>query len=107
MNEEGKKRLNQLGQSILKEKGFDLKKYQDYDWIKNESIKNETIEGYAIEGYAEYYLLKCWNESEMNNEADATIYRQLVDIDSKLGSNASLQLWGCLSHTTRWDLIKV
>ena len=102
MSEEEKKRLNQLGQSILKENGFDLEEHQDYDWIKNESIKNETIEGYA-----EYYLLKCWNESEMNNEADATIYRQLVDIDSKLGSNASLQLWGCLSHTTRWDLIKV
>ena len=36
MSEEEKKRLNQLGQSILKKNGFDLEKHQDHDWIKNE-----------------------------------------------------------------------
>ena len=88
--------MNQIGQSIFKKNGFDLEEHQNYDWIKN-----------LAAGYAHYYLQKCWNGSDMKNEADVSIYRRLVDIDSKLGTNASQQLFGCLRVTTRWDLIKV
>ena len=95
VSEEEKKRLNQLGQSIFKENGFDLEEHQDYDWIRNKAT-----------GYAHYYLYK-WNKSNKINEADVSIYRQLVDIDSKLGTNDSLQLYSCLDQTTRLDLIKV
>ena len=95
MNEKEKKRLNQLGQSLFKENGLDLEEHQDYDWIKNKAY-----------GYAHYYLYKC-NESDMINGADAFIYRQLIEIDSKLGTNTSMQLHACLDKTTRFDLIKV
>ena len=93
MSGKEKNKLNQLGQSILRENGF--KDYQDYLL---------TTRGAR---FANHYLEKCWNDSKMFNEADVCIYRQLVDIDSKLGTNASRQLRSCLSNTTRWDLIKV
>ena len=73
-------------------------KTRDYDWI-TKSLK------YA--GYAGYYLIECENKSTMINEADASIYRQLVEIDTALGTTASTQLFACLCWTTRWDIIKV
>ena len=97
MSEDEKERLKQLGRRLLIEEGFNLDDGLDYDWITNKD--------YA--GYAHIYLQACWNKSEMKNEADVSIYRELVDIDSKLGTNASLQLLNCLAYTTRWDLIKV
>ena len=95
MTEEDKKRLNKHGQSILKANGFDLEEHQDYYWIKN-----------IAAGYAHYYLYK-FNESGMINNADLSIYDQLVNIDSKLGTNASTQLHSCLNQTTRFDIIMV
>ena len=58
-------------------------------------------------GYANYYLHNCWDESELKNNADVTIYKQLLEIDSKLGTTQSKQLLGCLRHSTRKDLIEV
>ena len=97
MSEDEKEILNQPGRSFFREDGFILEDDVDYDGMRNN--------GGA--GYASYYLYNCWNESEMKNEADVSIHRRLVDIDSKLGTNASLQLFGCIMFTTRWDLIKV
>jgi len=97
VSEAEKERLNQLGRRLFIEGGLVLEDCIAYDLIRNE--------GYA--GYADLYLQECWNESEMKNEAVVSIYRQLIDIDSKLGTNASLQLCCCLLITTRWDLIKV
>ena len=58
-------------------------------------------------GYAEYYLKKCWNKSELRNNADVEIYKQLLEIDSKLGTIQSEQLIECVFHSLRMDLIKV
>ena len=58
-------------------------------------------------GYAEYYLRKCWDESELKNKADVAVYKQLLEIDSKLGTTQSEQLLECVSHSLRMDLIKV
>ena len=58
-------------------------------------------------GYANYYLQQCWDESELKNQADATIYKQLLEIDSKLGTTQSEQLIGCVFNSLRIDLIKV
>ena len=58
-------------------------------------------------GYAHYYLERCWDESELKNQADATIYKQLLEIDSKLGTTQSEQLIGCVFNSLRIDLIKV
>ena len=58
-------------------------------------------------GYASYYLKECWDESELENKADVTIYKQLLEIDAKLGTTQSEQLFECVFHSLRIDLIKV
>lgn len=52
--------------------------------------------------FSSCYLSDCWND-----EAKKSIYRRLVEIDSKLGTKASTLLFACLKKTTRSDLIKV
>ena len=95
------KNSNDLGGKILREAGLDFEEWKDYDWLKNVAWYN---------GYADYYLYKCENDSKMINEADATVYQKLVDIDSTVGTEVtelSTQLYWCLCYTTRWDIIKV
>ena len=64
-------------------------------------------EKHGYVGYANYYLRKCWDDSELKNKADVTIYKQLLEIDSKLGTTQSEQLYGCVLNSLRMDLIKV
>ena len=82
----------------MREAGLDFEEGMDYDSINKLAW---------IYGYATYYLSKCQNDSTMINEADATVYQKLIDIDSTLGTELSRQLYGCLRWTTRWDIIKV
>ena len=82
----------------MREAGLIFEEWKNYDWIVEET------DDY---GYAEYYLDKCWNDSKMINEADATVYQRLVDIDSTLGTELSDQLYWCLFQTTRWEIMKV
>ena len=98
VNQEEKDRLNKLGGKILREVGLDFEEWKDYNWILNETEDN---------GYADFYLTRCWNDSIKINEADATVYQRLVDIDTVLGTSLSLQLASCIFWTTRWDIIKV
>ena len=93
------KQLNKLGGKILREAGLDFEEWKDHDWIKK-------VSG-GMAGYAGYYFVRCVNHSNMINEADATIYQRLIDIDTKLGTEFSVQLYLCLLWTTRWDIIKV
>ena len=58
-------------------------------------------------GYAHYYLFKCWNKTELRNNADVAIYKQLLEIDSKLGTTQSEQLRGCLCYSPRKNFIEV
>ena len=104
MDKEEKKRLNQLGGELLRKAGLVFEEGKDYDWITKGVYHRRGIDD---EGYADYYLVNCFNEMKMINEADASVYRQLVDIDSKLGTDASTQLECCLSWTTRWDIMEV
>ena len=68
--------------------------------------KHELRElGYV--GYANYYLKECWDKSELKNKADVKIYKQLLDIDAKLGTTQSEQLFWCVFDSLRMDLIKV
>ena len=97
MSEFMKKRFNELAKTTLEENGIILEQHLDYNLIR-------ALNG---AGYAPYYLLKCWNESEMINEADVSIYCRLLGFDSELGTDASEQLFRCVSITSRWDLIKV
>ena len=58
-------------------------------------------------GYAHYYLQYCYDKSQLENQADITIYKQLLEIDSKLGTTQTEQLFWCVFWTVRMDLIKV
>ena len=96
--------MNKLGGKILRKAGLVFEEWKDYDWITKGVDHRQGIDD---EGYADYYLVKCWNETTKINEADPSVYRQLVEIDEMLGTNTSMQLSCCLSWTTRWDIIKV
>ena len=89
-----KKLLNELGGYILREAGIDFQKLKDHDWIKKET-------NYA--GYADYYL----SEYHRRSDADATIYRRLLDIDAIHGTDPDLQLFRCINRTMRCYIIKV
>ena len=67
----------------------------------------DVLRKYDFAGYAHYYLVKCWDESELKNNADVTIYKKLLEIDAKLGTSQSEQLFGCVYNSFRMDLIKV
>ena len=71
--------------------------FDDYDEIR----KHGGV------GYADYYLFKCWDGSELKNKAEVTIYKQLLETDSKLGTTQSEQLFQCVFHSLRMDLFKV
>ena len=62
---------------------------------------------YEYVGYAEYYLRECYDESELKNNADITVYKKLLKIDSQLGTTQTEQLFGYLRKSVRMDLIKV
>ena len=72
-----------------------------------ENIYDELREELGYVGYANYYLQECWDESELKNKADVVVYKQLLEIDSKLGTTQSEHLRYCLSHSPRTDLIEV
>ena len=106
MIEENDIQLNQRAGRILREAGVVFDEWKGYDWLRKQTVDN--LSGNAeIQGYADYYLGKCWDDSKMINEADVTIYLQLLEIDSVLGTTVSHQLWACVSWTTRSDIIKV
>ena len=88
----------------MKKAGLVFEEWKDYDWITKGLDHRNGIDD---EGYADYYLVRCWNETMKINEADPSVYRQLVEIDEMLGTNSSTQLSCCLAWTTRWDIIKV
>ena len=58
-------------------------------------------------GFAEVYLRRCDKESKSNDGIDKEIYAKLVELDTRLGTTASEQLFMCLWHTSRSDIIKV
>ena len=99
ISDDERKELNLKAGRMVKSQGIDMDvKDDEYDELR-ELDKNV--------GYAEYYLEKCWNESKLKNRADVTIYKQLLEIDSKLGTTQTEQLFECVFDSVRLDLIKV
>ena len=58
-------------------------------------------------GFAHVYLKQCTNESKSDDKIDEELYNELVELDTRLGTTASEQLYWCLKKTTRSDIIKV
>ena len=99
MSEKERKELNLKAGRLILNLGIFIRVTEN----KFEMLREEL--GYV--GYAEYYLKACWDESELKNKADVTVYKQLLEIDSKLGTTQSEQLFECVSYTLRMDLIMV
>ena len=91
-----RKELNLRAGRLFENCGIEMV-YDDYDEIRY----------YGFVGYADYYLKQCWDEFELKNKAEVKIYKQLLAIDSKLGTTGSEQLLWCLSYSFRKDLIEV
>ena len=58
-------------------------------------------------GFAHVYLQRCDKESKSGNIADVQLYKKLVELDTRLGTTATEQLFEGLYHSLRLDLIKV
>ena len=58
-------------------------------------------------GFANVYLWRCNKESKSDDKIDEEFYNELVELDTRLGTTASEQLFGSLCQTTRSDIIKV
>ena len=50
---------------------------------------------------------QCNKESKSDDKIDKEFYNELVELDTRLGTTASEQLFMCLWHTSRSDIIKV
>ena len=72
-----------------------------------DQVDHDKLRELSFVGYAHYYLKKCWDESELKNKADVAVYKQLLEIDAKLGTTQSEQLFECVFYSLRIDLIKV
>ena len=58
-------------------------------------------------GYASVYLDRFHQESKSNDEIDIDVFKELVELDTKLGVTTSQQLYEGLYHTSRLDIIEV
>ena len=101
----------------MRDAGLDFDESKDYDWIKGEG-ENFYYHYRSIDyiGYASYYLAKMMQKAyiaqirqkhETDDLADASLYRQLADIDTGLRIKVSDQLFVCLRLTSRPEFIKV
>ena len=58
-------------------------------------------------GFAEVYLDRCDDELKLENIADIHLYTKLVELDTRLGTTATEQLFEGFYYSLRLDLIKV
>ena len=67
----------------------------------------EEIRKAGSYGFAGEYLNRFNTKAKSDDEIDIQVYNKLAQLDSKLGTTASEQLFECLEHTTQSDIIKV
>ena len=58
-------------------------------------------------GFADFFLQRFSQESQSDDEIDIELYTKLVELDTRLGTTATEQLFACLVQTMRLDIIKV
>ena len=96
ISDEERNELNMKARKLFENHGVRMV-FDDYDEIRE----------YGFVGYANYYLKKCWDESELKNKADVAVYKQLLVIDAKLGTTQSEQLFKCIRYSPRKNFIEV
>ena len=100
MSDNERKELNLKAGRLIKSLGISIAVTEnEFDVLRDEE--------HGFVGYANYYLQGCWDESELKNKADVAVYKQLLEIDSKLGTTQSEQLFKCVFKSLRIDIIKV
>jgi len=58
-------------------------------------------------GFANVYLWRCNEELKSDDKIDEEVYSKLVELDKRLGTRSSEQLFHCLYYTLNLDIIKV
>ena len=98
LTEKEKKELNIRGRDILRKTGV---RYGggDYDTLRRKE--------YGWAGFASLYVYGCWDETDLVNKADVNIYKKLITIDDKMGTQMTEQLFWCVWFSYRMDLFKV
>ena len=99
LSDKERKELNLQAGRLIKSLGIFINVTEN----KFEMLRGEL----GFVGYAHYYLQGCWDKSELKNKADVAVYKQLLEIDSKLGTTQTEQLFECVFSSLRIDLIKV
>ena len=85
-------------------------KFKIFQEINIDQVDLDKVRENGFAGYAHYYLHTCWNKSELKNEANVAVYKQLIEIDSKLGLTQTEQLFKCVFYSVGYnqmDIIKV
>ena len=103
ISDEERKTLNLKAGKLFESLGIDM---FDYNVRKDFYVGYVGYANYYV-GYANYYLFQCWNKTDLKNEADVAVYKQLLEIDAKLGTTQTQQLLSCLYYYPRKDLIEV
>ena len=100
MSDSERKKLNLEAGRLIQSLGISMT-------VNENRFNVELREELGYVGYASYYLRQCFDESELLNKADVTIYKQLLEIDSSLRTTQVEQLFCCVFWSVRMDLIKV
>ena len=58
-------------------------------------------------GFAHFYLQRCKEKLQSDDEIDIQVYTRLVKLDARLGTTAAEQLLFCIRYSLRLELIKV
>ena len=90
MSKKERKKLHSKAKKLFKSHRV---AYFEYDQLREE---------YDFFGYAHFYLGEC-----QVDQTDVIMYKQLLEIDAKLGTTQTEQLLQCLLNSVRMDLIKV
>ena len=70
-------------------------------------MKNKLRGPLDAVGFASLYLWRCNEESKFNDEISVHVYSILINIDLRLGTTATEQLFWLLNFSLRLDLFKV
>ena len=96
ISDDERKELYSKARILIRSRGIKM-----YDYEFDELREDDFV------GYAHYYLQECWDEFELQNKADMQIYKKLLEIDSKLGTTQTEQLFQCVFYSLRMNLIEV
>ena len=95
-----RRKLNLEAVRLIKSLGLSIGEQEtNYDMLREEK--------YGFVGYANYYVKRCWDEQKLINTADIAIYEKFLEIDTKLGTTSTEQLFNLVFSADRIDLVMV